>query len=44
MPSINIVRISDYIVCETLLKVGLECEWHWVAINRARKLTNPSTK
>ncbi|HET6590822.1 MAG TPA: hypothetical protein VFG45_11740 [Candidatus Nitrosocosmicus sp.] len=30
-------RISEYIVDDTLLKVGSEYIWLWVAINRARK-------
>jgi len=33
-------RISEYIVDETLLKVGSEYLWLWVAINRARKQAN----
>jgi hypothetical protein len=33
----KVKRISEFIVDETLIKVGSELVWLWVAIDRARK-------
>jgi putative transposase len=37
-------KISEYIVDETILQVGPEYIWLWVAIDRARKRSNSRTR
>ena len=37
------MKIDEYIVDETLIKVGIEYIWLWVTIYRARKQANSRT-
>jgi len=42
--SIKKKQVSEYIVDETILKVGLEFTWLWMGCDRATKQANSRTK
>ena len=36
-PSSKTKKIDEYVIDETLIRVGSECIWLWITIDRARK-------